>query len=255
MRKFTQEKRKKGAPLWMTTYSDMVTLLLCLFVMLYAFSDVDEGKFGGFIRGFQGALGLLDGGTVIQPVIESPIADFPTDISPQEIAQMQEVYRELSQVVEQRGLSSSIQLEMEHRGVVLRFSDRLFFDLGSAELKEESKAVLNEVAKVLKDLPNHIRIEGHTDNLPINNVRFPSNWELSTARATTVIRYLIEELGFAPDRLSAAGYGEYRPVADNSTAEGRAKNRRVDIVVLRLGLSEGEPVANVSENDAEAAGP
>lgn len=242
MRNFARKSEKKGSPLWMTTYSDMVTLLLCLFVLLFSFSNLDEDKFVGFIAAFQGALGLLDGGTDIRPIKDAPVADVGSiQVSQAEIEQMRAVYEELAKVIEEGHLAGNVELELESRGVVVRFSDRLFFDLGKAELRKESLVVLADVAKVLRNLPNHIRIEGHTDNLPIHNARYPSNWELSTARATTVIRYLIEELGFAPDRLSAAGYGEYRPVADNSTAEGRARNRRVDIVVLRLGLSAGEP--------------
>lgn len=257
MRNVTRKREKKGSPLWMTTYSDMVTLLLCLFVMLFSFSDTNEGKFGHFIMGFQGALGLLDGGTDIRPIADTPVADVDSrvQVSQAEIEQMRAVYEELAQVIDQGHLAGNVELELESRGVVVRFSDRLFFDLGRAELREESQAVLADVAKVLRDLPNHIRIEGHTDNLPIRNARYPSNWELSTARATTVIRYLIEELGFAPGRLSAAGYGEYRPVADNSTAEGRARNRRVDIVVLRLGLSAGEPGMSQSGEAGSVAEP
>jgi chemotaxis protein MotB len=125
--------------------------------------------------------------------------------------------------------------------LVVRFADQVFFDLGKADLKPEAIEILTRLGPLLKDIPNPIRIEGHTDNLPISTARFPSNWELSTHRATSVIRYLVEELGFSPDKLSAAGYGEYRPIADNETPAGRALNRRVDIVIISMDHWAEEP--------------
>ena len=142
-----------------------------------------------------------------------------------------------------QGLESAFSLENVERGVVIHFTDRVLFDLGKAELKPEAKEVLQLVAQELKAWPNHIRVEGHTDNLPIRTAPYPSNWELSTARATEVLRYLIDVGGLAPERMSAAGYGEYRPIAPNDSEEGRAKNRRVDIVLLRSGLEVSEPAA------------
>lgn len=124
---------------------------------------------------------------------------------------------------------------------MVRFADQVFFDLGKADLKPEAVEILNRLGPILKGIPNPIRIEGHTDNLPINTAQFPSNWELSTYRATRVIRYFIEELGFSPDKLSAAGYGEYRPIADNDTPEGRSLNRRVDIVIISMDHWADEP--------------
>jgi len=106
---------------------------------------------------------------------------------------------------------------------------------------ERALKILDEVAPILADIPNHIRVEGHTDDVPISTAQFPSNWELSTARATNVLQYLLEGEVVDPDQLTAAGYGEYRPVASNETEEGRAQNRRVDIVLLRLGAQEYEP--------------
>ena len=112
------------------------------------------------------------------------------------------------------------------------------FDLGQADLKPEALEILDHLAEVLKQIPNPVRVEGHTDNWPINNERFPSNWELSTARATNVVRQLIEEHGLDPSSFRPRGYGEYRPLAPNDTEDNRALNRRVDIVLLRLDLGE-----------------
>jgi chemotaxis protein MotB len=118
------------------------------------------------------------------------------------------------------------------RGVILRLKESVLFEVGKAELREEAKNVLDMLYEdVFKDLPNNILIEGHTDNVPIHTPQFPSNWELSTARATSVARYLIEQKGFPPRRLAAMGCGEFRPIADNGTEEGRAKNRRVEFII------------------------
>ncbi len=236
---------KKGSPGWMTTYADMVTLLLCFFVLLYSFSNLDVQKFQAIMSAFQGSLGVLTGGRTVsgEQVIGSPPLNISRtmQLTDMEIEQIQNLYQRLTDMIETGELPGSVELELENRGLVIRFADRLFFDLGRAQLTEEAVAVLDLLTPILRDLPNHVRIEGHTDDLPINNDRFPSNWELSTARATTVIRYLIERKGFSPSRLSAAGYSQYRPLAPNSEDSGRMKNRRVDMVILRLGLSQAEP--------------
>jgi len=126
------------------------------------------------------------------------------------------------------------------RGVTVSLSEAGFFDPGSARVRPDSLPTLQAIAEMLKTLSSPIVVEGHTDNTPIRTAAFPSNWQLSTARATTIVAYLIDEMHFDPMRLAAAGYSEYRPVADNSSPEGRAQNRRVDMVVLTEG-SEGPP--------------
>lgn len=139
------------------------------------------------------------------------------------------------------GLTGEVGLGVEERGIVFRFQDSVLFDVGKADLRPEAREILTKVGGLLKKVSNQIRVEGFTDNLPISTERFPSNWELSTARATTVVRFFIEELNIDPKRLEAAGYGEYHPIASNDDAAGRQKNRRVDIVLLRPSLSALEP--------------
>ncbi len=121
---------------------------------------------------------------------------------------------------------------MTQRGLVIRFTGQLLFNLGEADIREEGEDVLLRVADIIREVPNDVLVEGHTDNLPINTPEFPSNWELSTARATRVIRYFIENEDIDPDRLSASGYSEYQPLRPNDTPENRAENRRVEIVLL-----------------------
>ena len=120
----------------------------------------------------------------------------------------------------------------DERGIVIRIMDRAFFDEGKAELKETAKSALRKIVPILEKSKNHVRIEGHTDDVPINTAEFTSNWELSTRRATEVVRYLIEKYGFLPHRISASGYAEYRPVAPNDTQQNRALNRRIEIILL-----------------------
>jgi len=236
---------KRGAPAWMTTYADMVTLLLTFFVLLYSFSTLDVQKFRAIIAAFQGTLGVLDGGKTISnvPAVNEGTLDIDTayDISQQEIQQIEELYEQVQGMIAKGQLPGTVELIKDERGLVVRFADRAFFDLGKADIRADALPVLEAIAEVLRPLPNHVRVEGHTDNLPINTDRFPSNWELSTTRATNVIRFMIEEKQLDPERLSAAGYGEYRPVDTNETIEGKARNRRVDLVILRLGLIHAEP--------------
>ncbi|NMB37995.1 MAG: OmpA family protein [Firmicutes bacterium] len=219
----------------MTTYSDMVTLLLTFFVLLFSMSNVDVQKFQAILSAFRGSLGVLDGGMSLSGDIGLQSA------SELAIEQLYQLEQELKEFIVEQGFEGSVQLQMEERGLIIRFADQIFFDLGKADLKPEAVNILNQLGPMLNKLPNPIRIEGHTDNLPINTIQFPSNWELSTYRATSVIRYLIEHLDLDPDKLSAAGYGEYRPVVDNTNDKNRALNRRVDIIIMRIDLWSEEP--------------
>ena len=130
------------------------------------------------------------------------------------------------------GLENHVTTAIDERGLVVSLKDTILFDLGSAEIKIETRNALIIIGQALNDLENHIRVEGHTDNLPIRSARFASNWELSAVRATTVVRLMSDSAGVPPEKLSAVGYGEYKPLESNSTPEGRAANRRVDIILL-----------------------
>lgn len=233
-----------GAPLWMVTYSDMVTLLLAFFVLLFSFSELDVQRFRSIMSAFQASVGVLDGG--MRVIQDDHAVQGRTDWDLQDVnwhrpeleRQLFGVHAELQAFVSSRNLEHAMHVDLTERGVIVRFADQVLFDLGSADLKAEALQVLDALADILEGIPNHVRVEGHTDDLPIHNERFPSNWELSTARATTVLRYLIETHGMSPEALSAAGYGEYQPLTPNESTEERARNRRVDIVLLRLDLEE-----------------
>lgn len=227
-----------GAPLWMTSYGDMVTQILIFFVMLFTFSSIDAARFRELAislqSAFKGGVGVLSGGQSITVETLGPTRA--------NLVQLTEAMHQIMNIVEASGLKGAVETSINERGLVISIKDSTFFDLGKADLKPRSIEILNKIGVALKDLPNQIRIEGHTDNLPINTPQFPSNWELSTARATTVLRYLVEKVGLSPYKVCAVGYGEFRPLYPNDTEEHRARNRRVDIVILSEEASKGEPV-------------
>jgi chemotaxis protein MotB len=225
VRRRKREVQQPGSPLWMTTYADMVTNLLALFVLLYAFSVLDVERFQTILTSFQAYAGVLDSG---QLVGEKQI-DTPT---PMLNPRQEDVAQQLGGFVEKQGLAGDVEVIPSHEGVVLRVNDEVMFASGQAELRPSAKQILTNLVALLEQYPYPLRIEGHTDSVPINNAQFPSNWELSVYRASRVVRFL-EEISTIPSaRLSAVGYGEHRPIAPNDTAKNRQRNRRVDIIVL-----------------------
>lgn len=246
-RRLNTDESGSGSPAWMSTYSDMVTLLLCFFVLLFSFSEIDSKKFEAIMQSFQGSLGILDSGTTIVD------EDFITEAMEDDliIKQQQELeeFRKLEESVEnylyKYGLESDILVTYENAGLVLRFQDNVLFDPGRATLKQRSKEILDDIATFLEAsglIEKSIRVEGHTDTVRVSPTSiYPTNWELSAGRASNVVRYLVEESGLQPQRLAIAGYGEYHPIAPNDTAENRSKNRRVDIVILRSEYIISEP--------------
>jgi chemotaxis protein MotB len=223
----------KGAPGWMVTYGDMMSLLLCFFVLLFSFSTIDVVRFKEVIVELQGALGVLSGGPMVLNMGDIPQKSIVENqaISPR--SQMAEVKQELEKEIKESNLQDSVEVINDERGMMIRFLDKALFDLGKADIKSEAIPILTGVGDAIQSLPNKVLVEGHTDDWPINTPQFPSNWELSTARATAVIHFLIEQSGVDPERLSAAGYSMYHPVAPNDSPDNKAKNRRVDVVILK----------------------
>lgn len=247
-RKKSQEEVKAGAPEWMATFSDLMTLLLCFFVLLFAFSTIDQRKFTAVMKSFTGSAGVLSGGKTIDP--DQYINDKALDKDKvtkqlEEMEDFKKLKDELEVFLEENKMQDNILVDLDARGLLLRFKDNVLFDSGYARLKPTSTQSLRFLADLLKQnefLEKHIRVEGHTDGDPIRRSnKFATNWELSVTRASNVVRFFIEETGIKPDRLSASGYAEYHPVAPNDTKENKAKNRRVDVVILRSALSNVEP--------------
>ncbi|MBS4021283.1 MAG: OmpA family protein [Dethiobacter sp.] len=219
---------EEGAPAWMVTYSDMITLVLAFFVLLFSFAVIDEARFNEMLSSiritFLGSEGIFSGAT-------DPF-DFPESFFDRDkVEESMETVEKIKNFISEKGLVGAMDLFVDERGIVLEFSDALFFDPGRAELKQEAQEILNYVADLLNSLDNEVIVEGHTDNVPINTYLFPSNWELSVARAVVVVRYLAEIKLLDPVRFAAMGFGEFHPIETNLTAGGRARNRRVNIII------------------------
>ncbi|GFN24141.1 OmpA family protein [Thermanaeromonas sp. C210] len=236
-RKRGRERQGDDGPSWMVTYSDLMTQLVVFFVLLFSFSVLSQQKFQRFIASFQG-VGILDGGPgIVAPAEPAPGAEVEVVQSPlesQALAQAREMMETLQSIqnfLAEHGLEDMVEVRYEEGGVALDIKERILFDSGKADLKPEARQVLDKLATLLARLPNNIKVEGHTDNRPINTPEFPSNWELSAARAIRVVRYFIERHGLEPHRFTAVGYGEYRPLVPNDSPEHMAQNRRVIILI------------------------
>lgn len=225
---------------WLVSYADFITLLFGFFVVLYAYSKASEQKQvqvatainNGFrsMGAFAGTQPTGDG--TDKPALPMNIVMGEAVLAPAEVKDdLNRIGRELTQTLSNQVASHTVSIKMGRDGLVISLSEAGFFASGSATPKGEALPTLRQIASSLGQSPYDVRIEGHTDNVPIHNAEFDSNWELSTARATRIARLFLELNSIPPERLSAAGYGEFHPAASNDTAEGRAKNRRVDLVV------------------------
>lgn len=216
---------KKGLDEWVMTYGDMMSLLLTFFILIVSFSSMQESKFHQASESLRGAFGVLgDPATVIdfqQPLI-------PPESFGQQDSDLQEEVSDLEKAVLDADAAQEVQVEVQPDGVLFRLDAPFLFASGGADLAPEAAPVLDKMAEVLARHPDRVRVEGHTDAIPIHSAKFASNWELSAARAVTVARYF-QSRGVAPERMSATGYGEFKPLAGNDSAEGRARNRRVEI--------------------------
>jgi len=224
------EPRKERTTSWLLTFSDMMTLLLAFFVLLFSFSKVDAVKYKKIADSLRKAIGKQN------VVLESHEPDASSEPSLEEYdrlldREMRKMKAQIEALVQEYLLNEYIQVEVGEQGVVVRISNMFLFDIGRAEINETALPVVAKLCDLLKRFPQYkVRVEGHTDDFPIHTERYPSNWELSTARASRIVRYFIES-GIDPKRLSAEGFAFYHPIESNETPEGRAKNRRVDIVI------------------------
>jgi len=207
---------------WLVSYADFITLLFAFFVVMYSTSSVNEGKFRAVSESAQAAFNPSHYSA--KKIEVGPKLSEYSSSRMEHIASIKGILKDL----ENKGL---INIFQDRRGIVIRITDTALFDSGSTEIKKEALDAVDRLAETLTTMKEEIQIEGHTDNIPIKSVQFPSNWELSSARAISILRRFISH-GIDPKRLTAIGYGEFRPIASNETEAGRAKNRRVDIVIL-----------------------
>jgi len=205
---------------WVVSYADFVTMLLALFMIMYAVTSVDNQKLTAFQNKVEKTFGSKE---FIENVTKYQVN---AKANLESNAAIEKLFKEnISQ-------SDLIKLLKGDKGLIIRVNNTLLFDPGSATVKPEAEKTLAEIVTVLTKIDNPVIIEGHTDATPIKNAKFPSNWELSTTRATNIISYMIKKGKVSPKRLCAVGYGEYMPVANNTSISGRMLNRRVDIIVL-----------------------
>lgn len=261
------EEPKKGSPEWMTTFSDLMNLLLCFFVLLFSMSSVDAQKFELVVASLQSSFSILpsggasigDGMMVSSGVSQlqmlstyyNEIANSETDTEEEGEKDLKEEYQEnalaesekmaegLEKLAEQYGIQDQVEIEFNAEYVLLNLNGTLLFDSGKSELKEEANPLIEKIGKILQTYDkNMIEVEGHTDNVPISSAKYKDNNVLSMFRALTVADYLREVTTIEPSHIKSSGRGEYVPIADNSTPEGRARNRRVEIKIYNTYYSE-----------------
>lgn len=209
---------------WLATYSDTITLLLTFFILLYSMSVVDSEKLSELSQALKNSLSGSSEITSIEDIKDLEVQTGDSDY--------EDLSKKLNNIIEKNGLTEVIKIREEDRGIVLQLDETILFDSGRADLKDYSREVLETITTIINDTDNDVLVEGNTDNIPMNSEKFGSNWELSTARAVSVVRYFVETQNIDPTRFAVKGYGEYKPLVDNSTPENRSINRRVDILIV-----------------------
>jgi len=240
------KKKARGAPEYMLTWGDMMALLLCFFVLVLSHSTINPERMRLSLSSFRGAIGVMEKGPSVTKEdlmsmgmdVSGLIKGVPTITTGTEYEvgrrRRGEDISKIQGVLREEARKGGVRVRSEERGIIIQLTDNVLFDEGSAELREEGKQILDRVIDLLERRTNRIQIEGHTDNTqPAKGARFSSNWELAIARATKVLQYFEDSHRIKSQRLSASGYGEYKPLYPNTTPQNRAMNRRVDVVILR----------------------
>lgn len=217
---------------WLVSYADFITLLFAFFTSMYAISSVNEGKFRilseslaiAFNPSLYTSTKMQEGPRFVKEQRSHMTEEF-RDFFTNNSQKIQAALRDLEK-------DKKLSLIIDDQRIIIRVTETSLFEPSSDRLLDEAMPVLDEIAAALKDMPNNIRIEGHTDNIPINTDRFPSNWDLSSARSIKILKHFVDSHKYDPRRMAALGYGEFRPIDSNDTPSGRMKNRRVDILVI-----------------------
>ncbi len=233
------QAEEQNSASWLTTFNDLVTLLMVFFVLLFSLSSIDVKKMSDFQYALQSGLGILRAGQQSSVAVQDdqPVRDM-SHIKTQAEGRSgkhpdQGMQPALKSALEKLGADIGIQVNYTQHGAHLSFEDGVLFDFGRADINSAGFGVLDKISSVIRKMPYPIRIEGHTDNVPIHTRKFPSNWELSTARAVNVLKYFTNAGQIDPRRLSAVGYGDSKPLVANDSPRNRAKNRRVEIVLIK----------------------
>lgn len=217
-----EEEEEPTSPFWMATFSDMMTLLLTFFVMLVAMSSVEVKKFEEALSYFTGKRGLMQEEGLMPGIMG--VAGQPDE------REQSKAFEDIARDIQEKGLGDGVEVDLTSKGIRVTFVDSIAFAPGSVALDEPAQHVLEIVAELASSVAA-VEVEGHTDNTPISTAAYPSNWELSAARAAAVVRFLTIQTDSLPaDRYIATGYGEFRPRDTNETPEGRARNRRISVL-------------------------
>ncbi|MCP4133253.1 MAG: flagellar motor protein MotB [bacterium] len=231
------QKKKKcpvGAPGWMVSWSDMTTLLLTFFIILMSFAEIDGKDFYLVLSSFRGSLGMFQGGYSLSAGRLEELGQNMMNLPSVKMGRaLSKSLKNAVSIFKPEIRSKKVRVTEDIRGLVITLSGDAFFAPGSAVLKDGTRDILKKIGNVVNRVPNFVRIEGHTDSRIIDSKNYPTNWELSSARSINVLRYMTEEEKVNSKKLSTGAFGEQRPLDDNNTPEGRAYNRRVDIVILR----------------------
>jgi len=229
-----------ASPGWLATYGDMMTLLLCFFVLLFAMSETQMYAFTQVVDSLKAAIGkqqIPEAGTreglvMINRDSKMSKPDAVDELGGLVVKELDAITSEVQEFIMKNSLEGQVKVNEDERGAVITISDMVLFATGKAEFNEAGKELLLQISDMLRQFDYHVKVEGHTDSEPINSERFKSNWELSTSRASAIVRFFIENR-LPPNQLSAEGFAEFRPVNTNETEVGRAQNRRVEIVYER----------------------
>jgi chemotaxis protein MotB len=228
-------------PGWLTTFNDLVTLLMVFFVLLFTMGSVDTKAMEEFKNALQSGLGIMGEGSFVSIEVRNSRQDLDNaallrqaDGEVEPVDDQQEA-GPIDEALETFAAEPGINVSYSNQGAHITFEDFLLFDFGKADINSGGLAFLDKMAVLIQKIPYPVRVEGHTDNVPIHTARFPSNWELSIARAVSVVKYFAESGKINPQRLSAVGYGETRPLVPNDSPANRTRNRRVEIVLATEG--------------------
>ena len=261
-------RKKRGKPhdeelneAWLLPYSDLMTLLLALFIALFAMSQTDSSKMQALAQAFTAAFNMGGpsffsgmGPTTAMPNTPTTASDSTNAAYMQENENLREAQEKIEQYVKENNLQDQVSTELSEEGLMIRLKEKALFASGSAALQGQAEQIVPVIAAILSSLPERVTISGHTDNMPIATAQFPSNWELSSARAVSLMRGLMgAQPSLNPARFSALGYSEYRPIASNDTEEGRAQNRRVEVFIARSMRFSQEDSSSTSDGQVKTS--
>ncbi|MFH0974530.1 MAG: OmpA family protein [Spirochaetota bacterium] len=234
-----KKSQQKGAPPWLVSMGDLNNLLMCFFIVLMGEEVTTVGKedFMLILSSFKGNIGVMEGG---HSITKGKLASMGQNMlnlpSSERKKAYSRVFKQAKELLKPEVLARTVRMREDERGLIITLASDVFFEQGSAVIEKDAKPTLRKISNIIREFPNYVRVEGHSDNKPINPEAkrgYETNWELSAARAINVLRVFSEEGKIPQKRMSAVSFAQFRPVDTNNTPEGRSNNRRVDIVLLK----------------------